>query len=568
MTKYLEEFMRKRGFLKDDLNKLSLGYYHYTIEPNNHLKKVCHELYKRKDKVCTICPDYDTDGIMSGVVLYVGLNILGFKEINIYYPNMNDGYGLNEISGEKLLKEYPNTDFVITSDNGIKSDDGINYLKRFDVDVIVTDHHTSDIYPENAVAWYNPNAIGCDRIFKDISGAYVAYEVLLEYSKNYKRNCFDYIKSLLVFVGISLVSDVMPMLYENRNVVKYSLNYIETVKNSECYKHQYRVDPIPLKIYKRAFNGLNELIKFLQNKGKLDIVNEDVIGFYISPLLNASRRVFGSSKEAFDVFIGSIFEDGAVENIYKINEKRKYEINKIVKPLFLDIYNVIDDKLYHSTINPCTVIVLSDVNVGYLGLVSGKFLTEFEYPNAVIMETEKGVYKGSMRSPADFDLKEFCDRFEKGCEKGDFSFGGHRQAGGITISESLLSKFSWELYHSFINRENKITKEYDIELNISDLEFTELKEFINECNFLRPFGACFEKPKIKLNIDGCFEIFEIGKNHSKIKVGDDIEILIWNSYGFLENKDSFKLCNINIGLNEFRGDIKVNLMANIEDVKI
>ena len=183
------------------------------------------QLFNHKDDEITVVGDYDADGVLASAVMREGLNILNIgKQVNTYVPTRMDGYGITPVSVQRLMQQFPNTQTIVTVDNGVAAFDGVQAAKDLGLTVLVTDHHLAK--PEGlpiADAIVDINRPGDDYPFKGISGTAMAYKMLQAYARIINPGLSTMIEQLKVLVGISTVTDMMPMRHENRYWVVYAL---------------------------------------------------------------------------------------------------------------------------------------------------------------------------------------------------------------------------------------------------------------------------------------------------------------------------------------------------------
>ena len=223
---------------------------------------------KRKEKIM-IFGDYDVDGITSSFSVYKFISyFLGYKNISIRYPNrVEDGYGLKNKHLDAMKHE--GVQLIITVDNGIASVEEAKYAKELWIDMVVTDHHHALETLPDVCALINPQ-VSPLYPFKWLAGVGVAFKLInallskSTFSKEKKNQIFNY---FLPIVAIGTVADVVPLVQENRVIVKRGLELMN-----------YHPDLLP--------KGLQGFLNFLNLKGKIDTFH---IGFVIGPRINASR---------------------------------------------------------------------------------------------------------------------------------------------------------------------------------------------------------------------------------------------------------------------------------------
>jgi len=246
-------------------------------EMDRAVKRILQAIEKQENII--VYGDYDADGVSSSAVMMEILQMLGAAHLDIYIPfREKEGYGLNVEAVNEIIKDGAN--LVVTVDCGISNVEEAKILKDAGVDLIITDHHSEPESLPDAYATINPNVTSKeDYPFGGLTGAGVAYKVaqaLVSKHKDYKVKQLEEgaEKWLLDLVAIGTVADLMPVLSENRVLVKYGLIVLEKTKRI----------------------GLKKLIESLGNRDAT--INERMIGWQISPRLNAAGRLNHASVAA------------------------------------------------------------------------------------------------------------------------------------------------------------------------------------------------------------------------------------------------------------------------------
>lgn len=489
-------------------------------------------LYEQRGKKILIIPDYDSDGVMSGLIVYASLYALGWKDVHVYYPTMDTGYGLSVESLTEALKEMPDADVIITTDNGIKAYEGIAEAKRRGLVVLVTDHHPGVEEEPEADVIVDPNSFYDNMYpFKAICGGEVAYKLMSLYAKQHGSDQERvWVNALYPFAGISAVADMMDMLDENRFLVK------ETV----AYLSNFYVDNSAPKEYLRPFKGLWVLLEELKDNGKLKYgVDADTIGFYISPMLNASRRVMSTSKYAFQVFMDDdVTRSGTyAKELWAINEHRKNRSNALSQAAMAK---------WHGYDSLVTVV---DAGVGYPGLVSGQLTGTFDLPTVVFSYEITGdgllvsdesvlpgyVLHGSGRAPEWFHMGKAMTLIHSRNPEWFVSWGGHAGALGCAIHSEYLHEFKIAFAHEVGRAEEKARSNYtSIAVNVIDVHDSDaclVQEYCDYVASLEPFGQGFGRVPVKYSIElGTLQaIKQMGAERQHLKLATGVfDVLIWN----------------------------------------
>lgn len=427
--------------------------------------------------------DYDVDGITSITVLKKFLAERGL-DAKYYIPNrLDEGYGLNKNALEQIKKM--GTDLVITVDCGISAIEEVEFGNSLGLEIIITDHHEQlDTIP-NAYAVINAKRKDAKYPFRSLAGVGVVFKLIQAISKKLNLDDREYLKYLDI-VAIGTISDIVPLVNENRVITKLGLKLLEQTKNI----------------------GLKTLIKSLDCK-KLDSY---IVAFRIAPRINACGRL-GYEEEALKLFLtDNINEASKITNMLsKFNQERQ-EIEK-------HIFNEALEQLAKEDINDKNTIVLGKENWhhGVIGIVASKLTETFGKPTILIgFDGEEG--KGSGRSIPCFDLHKALQETSMYLEQ----YGGHALAVGLSLKKNNFEKFrdSFEKYAKTKEeiREYLPTIKIDAVINKDNITY----ELINEIKLLEPFG---EKNKAPVFIYKNLKINSIralsdGK-HLKLNLKDD-----------------------------------------------
>lgn len=466
-----------------------------------------------KERV-VIFGDYDVDGITSVTVLKKFLKERGL-ETGYYIPNrLEEGYGLNQKAIEQIKKEEYT--LMITVDCGISSINEIEECNKMGIQTIITDHHEQAEKIPNAYAVVDAKRKDNEYPFRELAGVGVVFKLIQAISKALKLEDKEYLKYLDI-VAIGTISDIVPLIDENRVIAKLGLRLVEITKNV----------------------GLRELINTLGfNK-----IDSNAISFGIAPRINACGRM-GHQEEALKLFL--------TENIVEAKDitqnLNKYNIQRQEKEK--EIFNQALEKLKNEELENKNTIVLGGDNWyhGVIGIVASKITESFFKPTILIdFEDEEG--KGSGRSIPGFDLHEALNYSSKHLEK----FGGHAMAVGLTLKkcefENFKNKFEEIAKIKNIKQIQPVIK-IDSQITKKDFNF----ETIKEIKKLEPFGEKNERPKFlykNLKINSIRTLSE-GK-HLKLTLKDD---------NMMIDAIGFNLGNL---ANEFLIGDKVDVVGMIEE---
>lgn len=402
---------------------------------------------KDKNEKLFIYGDYDVDGITATAYLTLVLRSVGI-DVEYYIPNrMDDGYGLNKKALDKIYSE--NGRLIITVDTGINSLEEILYARELGIDLVITDHHKLVEEEDKDVLIINPK-LSKNYQFKFLSGAGVALKlaqaVYIEMGVDLEK-LYDYIEIIM----IGTVADVVPMIDENRIIIKKGLENIK----------------------KTRIKGLTYLLKYLKF-GEKDLTTTD-ISFFISPLLNALGRV-GDSRIGVDFFVET--DDFVIYNI--IEEMKKS--NKKRRSLERSSFNEIDEK--YKTRKDFNMIFEASENwhPGIIGVVSSRLALKYNVP--VILITLKGnLGKASCRSIEGINIFDILNSMSK-----DFiRFGGHDLAAGFVVNNEKLDQIRGAIEEGINLSKDKSKKKsisIDFELPLESID----DKMLGELKKLSPYG--------------------------------------------------------------------------------
>lgn len=422
----------------------------FLLADMERMVEALHEA-KEAGRQVLILPDYDADGVLSGTVASVALYLFGFKPAHVYHPRVRDGYGMTPHSVDRALLECPTADVILTTDNGSNAHAGVEHAKAIGLTVLVTDHHLAMADPVADVV-VNPNRRHIDQPYpyKSISGTAVIYKVFEAYNARHGNLSPDdaaAFRSLLLLVGMSTITDVMPMRNENRYFVEEAVRLLTRFAGTHTPQRVGMYDDTPLGQY---YRGLDLLVYSLNQRGKLDYgVDASTFGFMIGPMLNSPRRMSGSSSESFALFetMRSILL-GPVpalpsENLFAVNESRKAYVGELTASLHAAMREAED--IYEMT------VFTAQMKTGVAGLLAGEFSKATDLPviafgvfdtddTAVINPRSKTdeTLTGSGRAPGWFDLHATLTHLHATYPGLLVSFGGHQGAAGVKVKASKL----------------------------------------------------------------------------------------------------------------------------------
>ena len=487
-----------------------------------------------KQEIFGIFGDYDVDGATSTAVLAKYLTSIKQK-FKTYIPDRKkEGYGPNSNGFNKLISD--GVKIILTVDCGTLSFNPINEVQKKGIDVIVLDHHQSDLKLPKAYAIINPNRFDDSSDLKYLCAAGVCFIYLVALNKMlreknwFKENKIEEpnILNFLDLISLGTVCDVVPLIDLNRAIVKQGLKIIKNRTNL-------------------GLKTLYDLCKIESQPTTLDL------SYKLGPRINAGGRVGKSYHGA------ELLSSNDPERTYKIAtalNKSNKERQTIEALLTEQVYNEISKMHNHP------VFVLSGKNwhEGIIGILASRITEKYNKPT-VIISINENVSKGSARSIFGFDIGlNIIKAVQKGVlEKG----GGHKMAGGFVIKEKNINIFKDFLCESFNKSKVGIDgiKSISIDSIISPSALNE--DFYEDINLLAPFGAGNSEPTFVIENLKVIKSFYVGDKHIKSilsgKDGNSIKSIAFNakngpleSFLTQKNKKRFNVVG-KMSLNEWKG---------------
>ena len=529
MSVLLDKIFENRGYY--DRNDNGLTYLEEISQMNHAVPKdtdaLCCRLdyHKRQGNLVVLLTDFDMDGIMCGVLGYAGLSELGFS-VGLFRPSVSEGYGFFASTIDALVKEFPDVKAILTADVGISCSDAITYaMERYGVEVLVTDHHVVSRFPVKASVVVDPQRPDDEGSFSEICGAAVLYEVLLYYARHYTENVnymVSQIQRLIVFAGFGTVSDIMPLVYENREYVRGALSVCRLL----CDKDRPSlVMSLPgCNVYRCAFYGLFILFSVFAEKkisGMTDVNEfwESAIGFRLAPAFNSVKRLGEDINIAYDVFFGSN-PDGAVRQLISLNDKRRRLVEKYMKEM-LEVPQPWGPYIY-----------ITKAPGGICGLMAQRVTQDRGYPAIVLRDNGNG-YSGSGRCPGWLPFLSSMPA------NASWYAAGHENAFGVAAENDAVID---DLAAFLKDRVDELKPDDfgawvpDAVVSMfgdGDVEPTVdiLADYLDEVQRFHPFGRAFEAPSLllKVNLEQVdFVFMGARQQHLKLMLSDSVEVILWS----------------------------------------
>lgn len=477
--------------------------------------------------------DYDCDGVTSTAMLYTYLSSVG-ADVIYYIPERDgEGYGLNKSALKKLADE--GVSLIITVDNGISAINESIYANELGMDLVITDHHQpSEVLP-TAEAIVNPHQKDCNSSFKYLCGAGVCFKLIAALEDGDYQSV---IESFADIVAVGTIGDIVPLVDENRALVKYGLHMLKLSDNI----------------------GLHALIDVAGLKR--ETLNATSIAFSIVPRINAAGRM-GNAKIAVQLLLSETYEQ-AHELALKLdecNKLRQAEEQTILK----DVDEIIEND--KGLLNKRVLILHKENwNHGIIGIVCSKLIERYGKP-VMLMTSEGDLLKGSARSIGEFHLfKALTANAEHLAQ-----YGGHKLAAGFTLHKDDFEAFSNGIenyakqYFDLMPQHS-----YNIDKVLVPQELT--VENIQSLSVLEPFGATNEQPIFMIKNAKIENIVPLssGKHLRLVLNGNGININAL-MFGMTINNFLYQIGDnvdiiFNADINEYNNNISVSI--KIKDIRI
>ena len=524
-----------------------------NILPNPYILKDMDKAIDRTEKAIYnkekigIFGDYDVDGATSTAILGKYFELLNIP-YEIYIPDRkNEGFGPNEKGFQKFIKLGVN--LIFTVDCGTLSYGPIDFAKKNNIDVIILDHHQSEIKLPAAHSVVNPNRFDDRSELNYLCAAGVCFLFLVALNKRLRdqkwflNNSFEEpeLMNILDLVALGTVCDVVPLIGLNRALVHQGLKILKRKKNL----------------------GLKTLIDVSNIESNITSYH---LGYVLGPRINAGGRV-GKSTHGANLLLNQnpkdTFKLATDLNLY--NKERQILESDLLK-------NILNTK-YENSEDPVIVLHGENWHEGIIGIIASRIKEKYNKP-AIIISVNSGIGKGSGRSIHGFDLGSTVIG---GVQTGLLiKGGGHKMAAGFTIDSKKIDEFKEFIFKKFksinVNLQEKKNFFYDAEIAPSAINY----EFFEKINMLAPFGSGNPEPRFIVRDIKIVNSKIVGEKHIKnVLVGSDSSIFKGISFNSVETdlgvhllKKNIKPFNIagKLSLNEWRGQKNVEFI--IDDISV
>ena len=482
--------------------------------------------------------DYDVDGTTAVALVYKFLQQF-YSNIDYYIPDRyNEGYGVS-VKGVDYAYET-GVKLIIVLDCGIKAVEEIAYAKDKGIDFIICDHHVPDDVLPPAVAILNAKRPDATYPYEHLSGCGVGFKFMQAFALNNGIE-FHQLTPLLDLVAVSVASDIVPIMGENRVLTYHGLKQLNSNPSV----------------------GLKAIIDICGLSEK-EITVGDIV-FKIGPRINASGRI-QNGKEAVELLIEKDFSS-ALEKANQINQYN--ETRKDLDKTMTDEANHIVDSLEGLAERRTIVIYNEAWHKGVIGIVASR-LTEIYYRPAVVLTRTDNLATGSARSVSGFDVYKAIENCRDLLE----NFGGHTYAAGLSMKVENVEEFTrrFEMYVSehILPEQTSAVIDIDAEIDFRDITpkfHADLKKF-------NPFGPDNHKPVFcthNVYDYGTSKVVGRDQEHIKLELVDNKSNNVMNGIAFgqssqaryIKTKRSFDICYTIEENTHKRGEVQLQ----IEDIK-
>jgi len=486
------------------------------------MKKVVEKIENSREERIMILGDYDVDGTTSTAMLYKYFKNINY-DILYYIPDRySEGYGVSEKAIEYAEKNR--VSLIITVDCGIKAINQVDISNSKNIEMIICDHHLPGDQIPNAFGILNPKQENCKYPFKDLCGCGIAYKLITAHN-SLSENPID-ISIFLDFVALATISDMMPLIDENRIMVFHGLNIINS----------------------KPRIGLRNFLKSINGR-----IDESKISFNIGPRINAAGRM-KTGKIIVDLLVEEdITRANIISNEVEFLNQNRRRIEK----------DVVDKALKQIDNERFTNVVYGEGwNQGVLGIVASRIIEKSYKPTIVMTESNEDILTGSVRSVKDYDVYQSLSD----CKDNIIQFGGHKYAAGLKIKKSKFNNFKNQfediVKDSVGQTMFKRSFSYDLLIDFSKLTIENIKIIKR----MSPFGLGNKRPVFRTNncfIDSKLKFLgkedQIVKSKIKDKNGSQLPFICFDKkIELVDLQSSFDVL-YNVNLNSFSGQEIIEL---------
>ena len=495
------------------------------------------EAMGRKERIM-VYGDYDVDGTTAVALVYKFLQQF-YSNIDYYIPDRyEEGYGVS-VKGVDYAYET-GVKLIIVLDCGIKAVNEIAYAKEKGIDFIICDHHVPDDVLPPAVAILNAKRPDATYPYEHLSGCGVGFKFMQAFAINNGIEFYQ-LTPLLDLVAVSVASDIVPIMGENRVLTYHGLKQLNSNPSV----------------------GLKAIIDVCGLTDK-DITVGDIV-FKIGPRINASGRI-QNGKEAVELLVEKDFST-ALEKANQINQYN--ETRKDLDKAMTEEANKIVEELEDLSERRSIVIFNEEWHKGVIGIVASR-LTEIYYRPAVVLTRTNDLATGSARSVSGFDVYKAIEHCRDLLE----NFGGHTYAAGLSMKaenvEEFTRRFEEYVTNNILPEQRSAVIDIDAEIDFRDIT----PKFHSDLKRFNPFGPDNHKPVFcthHVYDYGTSKVVGREQEHIKLELVDNKSNNVMNGIAFgqssqaryIKTKRSFDICYTIEENTHKRGEVQLQ----IEDIK-
>ncbi len=525
----IDSFELAKKFFRPSLDNL---YDPYLLKDMDKATDRIIKALDNKEKIL-VYGDYDVDGSTSVAMMFDFFSSIG-KNILYYIPDRySEGYGISKKAINWANENKVN--LIISFDCGIREIETVSLASNLGIDVIITDHHEAGEELPPAYAIVNPKQKDCNYPFKGLSGCGVGFKIMQAISQ-YKNIDSEFIYSYLDFVAVSIASDIVPIIDENRILAYYGIKILEN-------------NPRP------GFQALKELI------GLENDISISKIVFGIGPRINAAGRIEHANL-AVELLLSKNMAQ-AYNLASQLNEKNTLR-KSIDNNITLEALEMIESEFVNSK---STVLYKEDWHKGVLGIVASRCIEKYYRPT-VILTCSDNKATGSVRSIEGYNVYNAVDACKELLDK----YGGHAYAAGLTLDVNNIEDFK-KKFEEFINNtiDSELLKpaqKIDLKISFEDINW-KMFDIINQ---MAPFGPGNMSPVFVSENLIATDYKILKEKHLKMKViqyGNNIkfEAIGFNMYDFEDIISKNKVFKMAYKIEENNFLDKKSLNLNIKDLK-
>ena len=480
----------------------------YGIKDMDKLVERIDKAIKNNELIC-IYGDYDVDGVTSITVMYKFLTVHGARVMYYLPDRLVEGYGVNKGALDNIKSQ--GASLVITVDCGITAVEEVEYAKEIGLDICITDHHECGEMLPDAIAVVDPKRKDSDYPFRLFAGVGVAFKTITALSMKYNYPKDDYMQYIDI-VAVGTISDIVPLIGENRIISRYGLQAMKNTQNI----------------------GLKALMELTGYKE----VDSMMVSFGLAPRINACGRM-SSAYAAAKLLLAENPQEAVkiADELDSLNDERK----NVEKVIYDDSLEMIESR--HLQNANSIVLYNPSWHNGVIGIVASRLVAMY-YKPVILLTKENGTVRGSGRCPAGFSIYEALTE----CKDKVIQFGGHELAAGLSLEESKIDEFIDAFEKVATEKKDGFAEQIidiDAEVSLKNLN----GQLIKDIREMKPYGQSNPQPlfvykgikvqairtlkddkHLKLVLKDNRSLieavgFSMGERRDELRIGDKVDIL-------------------------------------------